>query len=68
MTIKDLKKLIENLPDDIKVGGCGHFGDFLECYSASLQSFSKLSYIDIVTNVIKDTKEDTKEDMFCILY
>lgn len=36
MTIKELKKIIQDLPDDMKIGGSGHFGEFLECYSISV--------------------------------
>lgn len=32
MNIKDLKELIANLPDDMEIGGSGHYGEFLEVY------------------------------------
>ena len=31
MTIKDLKEEIAHLDDNMKVGGAGHFGEYLEC-------------------------------------
>jgi hypothetical protein len=36
MTIKDLKELIKDLPDDMLVGGSGHYGEYLECYGAGV--------------------------------
>ena len=54
MTILELKEKIEFLPDDMEVGGSGHFGEFLECYSAYVSSVS-----------IKRFSEKT-EQIFCI--
>lgn len=46
MNIKDLKQKIMNLDDNMIVGGSGHFGEFLECFDASLTtvSMSKSDY------------------------
>lgn len=33
MTVKELKKIIEKLPDTMRVGGIGHFGEILEITS-----------------------------------
>ena len=52
ITIKDLKKIIENLPDEMKVGGSGHFGELLECYSI---------------NPTKVTINYMKEEILCIV-
>lgn len=34
MTIKDLKEIIKDLPDDMEVGITGHWGEFLSIDSA----------------------------------
>jgi len=36
MTIKELKEKIALLDDDMKVGGSGHFGEFLECWDTGV--------------------------------
>lgn len=41
MTIEELRDLIKNLPDDMEVGGCGHYGEFLECYDARVSTVRK---------------------------
>lgn len=38
MTIKDLKEIIKDLPDDMLVGGSGHFGEYLECYYVEVKT------------------------------
>ena len=40
MTIKELKEKILFLPDNMKVGGSGHFGEFLECWDAEVITVS----------------------------
>ena len=32
MTIKELKEIIKDLPDDMLVGSSGHFGEYLQCF------------------------------------
>lgn len=32
MTVKELKDFIKDLPDDMKVGKSGHYGEYLECW------------------------------------
>jgi len=32
MTIKELKEAITSLDDDMKIGGEGYLGEFLECW------------------------------------
>jgi hypothetical protein len=54
MTIKKLKELIANLDDNMKVGGSGHFGEFLECWSAG------------VMTVTKSRRDKEKEEIFSI--
>lgn len=41
MTIKELKEKIANLDDNMKVGGSGHFGEFLEFWSAGVTTVTK---------------------------
>jgi len=41
MTIKDLKEKIMFLDDDMKVGGSGHFGEFLECWDVGVRTVTK---------------------------
>ena len=41
MTIKELKEKIMFLDDDMKVGGSGHFGEFLECWDAEVRTVTK---------------------------
>lgn len=51
MTIKELKEKIMFLDDDMKVGGSGHFGEFLECWGADTKIVKK-SLIDDEKEVI----------------
>ena len=41
MTIKELKQKIMFLNDNMKVGGSGHFGEFLECLDAEVRTVTK---------------------------
>lgn len=41
MTIKELKEKIALLGDDMKVGGSGHFGEFLECWCVGVKTVTK---------------------------
>ena len=41
MDIKELKQIIKDLPDDMKVGGCGHMGEFLDCYGIVVENVKK---------------------------
>ena len=54
MTIKELKEKIALLDDNMKVGGSGHFGEFLECWDAR------------VTTVTKSRRDNEKEVIFSI--
>lgn len=31
MTVGDLRKIIQDLDDNMRIGGSGHFGEYLEC-------------------------------------
>ncbi len=54
MTIKELKEKIKELPDDMKIGASGHFGEYLECW-------------DITTTIVtKGRFGDGKEEILCI--
>ena len=37
MTVKELKKIIENLDDDMLVGDYGHYGELLDCYRVAVK-------------------------------
>jgi hypothetical protein len=41
MTIKELKEKIMFLPDNMKVGGSGHFGEFLDVWDAEVRTVYK---------------------------
>lgn len=42
MTIKELKEKIAHLDDDMKVGGIGHYGEYLECFDVGvMEAFTK---------------------------
>jgi hypothetical protein len=41
MTVKDLKDKIKELPDDMKIGGSGHFGEYLECWGITVSTVAK---------------------------
>jgi len=41
VTIGDLRKLIENQPDDMEIGGVVHFGEALTCYGISIVNVDK---------------------------
>lgn len=53
-TIKDLKKAIQDLPDDMEIGGSGHYGEYLECLNLGTESVT----ISIDDNNLKE--------IFCI--
>lgn len=36
LTVQELRELIEDLPDDMEVCGCGYFGEPLEIYRAAV--------------------------------
>lgn len=55
MTIKELKQIIKDLPENMKIGSSGHFGEFLECYNITIR------------NVYKDMHDySNKELILCI--
>ena len=41
MTIKELKEIIKDLPDSMRVGDSGHFGEYLECWEARVTKVKK---------------------------
>lgn len=38
MNVKQLREIIQGLPDDMLVGGVGHFGEFLQCFGATVET------------------------------
>lgn len=64
-TVKELKKFISNLPDDMEVGGIGYYGELLDCHSFSVEhanengAFSpKQKLVDILHIDIEDAGEE----------
>jgi hypothetical protein len=51
MTIRELKEKIMFLDDDMRVGGSGHFGEFLQCWDVEVRTVTK-SRIDKKDEVI----------------
>jgi hypothetical protein len=43
-TIKDLKEAIKDLPEDMVIGGLGHFGEYLRCYGYSVEKTHRYSF------------------------
>lgn len=58
MTIKELKDIIKELPDDMKVGGSGHFGEYLECWDITTTT--------VTTTVSKGRFGYIKEQILCV--
>ena len=54
MNIKELKEIIKELPDDMEIGGSGHFGEFLECWDV------------VKTTVSKSRLSGDKKEILCI--
>ena len=54
MTIKELKEKIIELPDDMEIGGYGHFGEYLECWDIT------------TTTVTKGRFGNDKKEILCI--
>ena len=54
ITVKDLKEKIQFLPDDMVIGGSGHFGEFLDVYDIEVRT------------VTKGRISDNKETILCI--
>ena len=72
MIVKELKKIIKNLPDDMEVGGRGHFNEFLEILSVEVTKIdkdspfygvNKTSEVDILYIDIEDMGPDPEEDL-----
>jgi hypothetical protein len=40
MTVGELKKIIQDLDDNMKIGGAGHFGEYLECLDVKVREVS----------------------------
>lgn len=58
-TIKDLKELVKDLPDDMPVGGSGHFGEYLDFYKGYVRTvYNNSRPLDIFCISIKDRGEE----------
>ena len=62
MTIKELKEIIKELPDDMKVGGSGHFGEYLECWDIATTIVSKGRFGDIKEQILCVSIEDAGDE------
>ena len=51
MTIKDLKEIIQNLPDDMLVGRSGYMGEYLKCYDAYVSTVTLLPFKSADNNI-----------------
>ncbi len=55
MNIKELKEKIKDLPDDMPVGGVGHFGEFLDVnYLHVTEASTKKYRLKILSISIED--------------
>jgi len=62
MTIKELKEKIMFLDDNMKVGGSGHFGEFLECWDAEVRTVSKGMFSDDKEVIFSISIEDAGDE------
>jgi len=62
MTIKELKEIIKELPDDMRVGGSGHFGEYLECWDVTTTTVSKGRFADIKEQILCVSIEDAGDE------
>lgn len=62
MNIKELKEKIMCLDDNMKVGGVGHFGEFLECYNAEVGTASKTKFSAVKELIFSISIEDAGEE------
>ena len=64
MTIKELKEKIMFLDDNMKVGGSGHFGEFLECWYAEVRTVTKSRMNDEKEVIFSISIEDAGENPY----
>ena len=62
MNIKELKEKLIDLDDDMKVGGSGHFGEFLECWDAEVTTVSKGRFSDEKEAIFAISIEDAGDE------
>lgn len=62
MTIKELKEKIMFLGDDMKVGGSGRFGEFLECWGAEVMTVTKSRMNNEKEVIFSISIEDTGDE------
>lgn len=58
MTIKDLRQIIEGLPDDLEVGGAGHFGEMLKCLDIYIR--------EVIININDNPRIWQSKSILCI--
>ena len=62
MNIKELKEKIMFLDDDMKVGGSGYFGEFLECWDAEVRTVTKSRMNDEKEVIFSISIEDAGDE------
>ena len=62
MTVKELKEKIMFLDDNMKVGGSGHFGEFLDCWHARVTTVSKCRFSDEKETIFAISIEDAGDE------
>lgn len=55
MTVGRLKEIIKELPSDMIVGGCGHYGELLECWDIVVQEVKE------ERNIVRGDKRPPKK-------
>lgn len=62
MTIKELKEKIMFLDENMKVGGSGHFGEFLGCLDAEVRTVTKSRMNDEKEVIFSISIEDAGDE------
>jgi hypothetical protein len=62
MTVKELKEKLMFLDDNMKIGGSGHFGEFLECWDAGVITVTKGRFSDEKEVIFSISIEDAGDE------
>ena len=62
MTVKELKEKLMFLDDNMKVGGSGHFGEFLNCWGAGVSTVTKKRFSDEEEVIFAISIEDAGDE------
>jgi len=60
MTVKELKEKIKDLPDDLRFGTTGYFGEFYTCWFCEVRTTIDEYYIDSKPITILEFKFEDK--------